>query len=95
MCSASVALDLKNYYLTVAFSGKPLLQPQCSFYNKFTDGITTLQFVYEKQIDLKRAFIAHLEDNPEDKIFFKFACHYDEDVLCIRLRMHMDMLLLK
>ena len=35
--------------------------------------------MYEEQIDLKRAFIAHLEDNPEDKIFVKFACHYGED----------------
>jgi len=68
LCFASVAFDLKNYHLMVAFSGKPLLQPQCSFYNKFTDGITTFQFVYEKQIDLKRAFIA-------------LACHYNKDVL--------------
>ena len=65
--------DLKNYYLTAAFSEQPLLQPQFPFYNKLADGVTTHRFVYEKQIDLKRAFIAHLEDNPEDKIFVKFA----------------------
>jgi len=71
--------NLKNYYLTAAFSEQPLLQPQFPFYNRYTDGITTHQFVYEKQIDLKRAFIAHLKDNPEDKIFVKFALCYSED----------------
>ena len=71
--------NLKNYYLTAAFFEQPLLQPQFPFYNRYTDGITTHQFVYEKQIDFKRAFIAHLEDNPEDKIFVKFALCYGED----------------
>jgi len=71
--------DLKNYYLTAAFCEQPHLQPQFPFYNKFTDGVTTHRFVYEKQIDSKRAFIAHLEDDPEDKIFVKFALCYGED----------------
>ena len=71
--------DLKNYYLTAAFSEQPFLQPQFPFYNRYTDGVTTHRFVYEEQIDLKRAFIAHLEDNPKDKIFVKFALCYGED----------------
>ena len=71
--------NLKNYYLTAAFSEQPLLQLQFPFYNRYTNGIITHQFVYEKQIDLKRAFIAHLENNPEDKIFVKFTLCYDED----------------
>ena len=36
--------------------------------------------MYEKQIDLKRAFIAHLEDNLENKNFVKFALCYSENV---------------
>ena len=72
--------NLKNYYLMAAFSEHLLLQPQFPFYNRYTNGITAHQFVYEKQIDLKRAFIAHLEDNLEDKIFVKFTLCYGEDV---------------
>jgi len=63
-----------------AFSEHLLLQPQFPFYNRYTNGITTYQFVYEKKIDLKRAFIVHLKDNPEDKIFVKFALCYSENM---------------
>jgi len=42
-------------------------------------GDASYQFVYEQQIDQKRVFIAHLRDNPEDKIFVKLARRYGED----------------
>jgi len=71
--------DLRNYYLTDAFSKSSLLQPQFPFYTTYTDRDASHQFVYEKQIDQKRAFIAHLRDNPEDKISVKFAPRYCED----------------
>ena len=73
--------DLKNYYMTSAFSQQSsYLQPQFSFYYMYTDGNVSHQFVYEKQIDQKTVFIAHLWDNPEDKIFVKFTHYYGEDI---------------
>ena len=71
--------DLKVYYLTDLFSESPLLQVKFPFYNTYVDGGASHNFVYEEQIDQKRAFIAHLRDNPEDKIFVKFSRRYGED----------------
>ena len=72
--------DLKNYYTTSAFSQQSShLQPQFPFYSAYTDGDVSHQFVYEKQIDQKTVFVAHLRDNPEDKIFVKFTRCYGED----------------
>jgi len=72
--------DLKNYYMTSALSQQLLhLQPQFPFYSVYTDGDVSHQFVYEKQIDQKAVFIAHLQDNLEDKIFVKFTRCYRED----------------
>ena len=72
--------DLKNYYTTSAFSQQSShLQPQFPFYSAYTDGDVSHQFVYEKQIDEKTVFAAHLRDNPEDKIFVKFTRCYGED----------------
>jgi len=71
---------LKNYYMTSAFSQQSLhLQPQFSFYSIYTDGNVSHQFVYKKQIDQKMVFVAHLQDNLEDKIFVKFTHCYSED----------------
>ncbi|KAL9716775.1 hypothetical protein Ac2012v2_001227 [Leucoagaricus gongylophorus] len=72
--------DLKNYYTTSAFSQQSShLQPQFPFYSVYTDGDVSYRFVYEKQIDQQTVFVAHLRDNPEDKIFVKFTRCYGED----------------
>jgi len=39
--------NLKNYYLTAAFSEQLLLQLQFPFYNRYTNGIIIYWFVYE------------------------------------------------
>ena len=71
--------DLKNYYTASAFSQQSYLQPQFPFYSAYTDGNVSHQFVYEKQIDQRTVFVAHLRDNPKDKIFVKFTRCYGED----------------
>ena len=70
--------DLKDYY-TETFSGSSFLQPEFPFYNTYTDGGVSHSFTYEKQVDEKKAFSAHLRGDPEDKIFVKFARRYGED----------------
>ena len=72
--------DLKNYYTTSTFSQQSMhLQLQFSFYSMYTDGDVSHQFVYEKQIDQKTVFVAHLQNNLEDKIFVKFTHCYGEN----------------
>ena len=66
---------LKGYYLTDAFSKSSRMQVKCPFYTTYTDGGASREFVYEEQIDKKRAFKAHLRD----KIFVKFTRRYGED----------------
>ena len=80
ICALSRLLSsLKNYYLTDAFSKSSRVQVKFPFYTTYTDGGASHPFVYEKQIDGKRVFSAHLRDNPEDKIFVKFSRRYGED----------------
>ena len=74
-----LVFDLKDYYLTDAFSGSSSMQVKFPFYTTYTDGGASHPFVYEEQIDQKRVFRAHLRDKPEDKIFVKFSRHYGED----------------
>ena len=71
--------SLKDYYLRDAFSKSSHVQVKFPFYTPYTDGGASHAFVYEEQVDQKKAFIAHLQDNPEDKIFVKFSYCYGEN----------------
>jgi len=55
------------------------MQVKFPFYTTYTDRGASHPFVYKEQIDGKRVFSAHLQDNPKDKIIVKFSCHYGKD----------------
>ena len=65
--SQKLLLDGRIFWKTVHAAAVLVLQQVC-------------QWDYYPSVDLNRAFIAHLEDNLEDKIFVTFACHYGEAV---------------